>query len=329
MYRFRTRLWVVLLGQLLFGPQLASTAAALAAASPNSGTTATSAEGPFACLSGPGPLITLSGTRAKRYKNRSLAPGTRIDARAARFFASRSNRYPLALGGGAGVCLAGGKVQGRYRRRLSWAAMHKINNAGVAFKSPTTVDGIRIDNMTDGLRPEGEGPFMIRRTWLSYIRDDCVENDHLEGGVIEDSLFDGCYVAISERPTKAILRHGFDGRNDLLTIRGSLLRLQPMPGPRHGKRFSRGNGAFFKWDDRATKLALYDNVFVAEKVGQDGSKSMRIPDRLVGCANNTMVWLGPGDYPAPLPACFTVTKDRSAWDNAVRDWRLQHPDIGL
>jgi hypothetical protein len=285
-------------------------------------------EGSFACLSGPGPLVTLSGTPAKTYKNRSLAPGTRIDARKATFLSSSSNRYPLALGGGADVCLAGGKVQGNYDRELSWETMHKTNNAGVAFKSPATVEGIRIDNVTDGIRPEGKGPFTIRRTWLSYIRDDCVENDHLQGGVIEDSLFDGCYVAISERPTKAILRHGVDGRDDLLTIRGSLLRLQPMPGPRHGGASERGNGVFFKWNKLATKLALYDNVFMAETVAQDGTKHMRIPERLVGCANNTMVWLGPGEYPAPLPDCFKVTKERSTWDKAVRDWRQRHPDVG-
>jgi len=40
-----------------------------------------------------------------------------------------------------------------------------------------------------------------------------------------------------------------------------------------------------------------------------------------------MVWLGPGDYPVPLPSCFTVTKDRSVWDNAVAAWKANHPHV--
>src|SRR2546428_622011 len=177
---------------------------------------------PFACLAGRGPLVTLHGTRTSEYSNRLLAPGTRIDARAATFLASSSTHYPISLDGGADVCLAGGTVRGQYDRTLDWATMHDMNNAGAAFASPTTVDGIRVDDVTDGLRPRGIGPFTIRNAWLSYIRDDCVEDDHVEGGLIDDSLFDGCYVAISERPSSAIRR---PGGGQLLTIRRSLLRL--------------------------------------------------------------------------------------------------------
>src|SRR5947208_471284 len=279
------------------------TATARAACLVGGGSTA-----PFACLAGRGPLVTLRGTRTSEYSNRSLAPGTRIDARGATFLASSSTRYPISLDGGADVCLAGGTVRGQYDRTPDWATMHDMNNAGAAFASPTTVDGIRVDDVTDGLRPRGIGPFTIRNAWLSYIRDDCVEDDHVEGGLIDDSLFDGCYVAISERPSAAI---GGQGGGQLLTIRRSLLRLEPMPGPRNGSRGELGNGEFFKWSDRATALALYDNVFMAEKVGQGGPDTMGVPRPLAGCARNMMVWLGPGEYPAPLPACFRVTRDRA------------------
>jgi len=296
------------------------TATARAACLVGGGSTA-----PFACLAGHGPLVTLHGTRTSEYSNRLLAPGTRIDARAATFLASSSTHYPISLDGGADVCLAGGTVRGQYDRTLDWATMHDMNNAGAAFASPTTVDGIRVDDVTDGLRPRGIGPFTIRNAWLSYIRDDCVEDDHVEGGLIDDSLFDGCYVAISERPSSAI---GGQGGGQLLTIRRSLLRLEPMPGPRNGSRGELGNGEFFKWSDRATALALYDNVFMAEKVGQGGPDTMGVPRPLAGCARNVMVWLGPGEYPAPLPACFRVTRDRAVWDAAVADWKARHPAVG-
>ena len=283
---------------------------------------------PFACLTEPGPLIRLSGTHGKPYAGGALPGDARLDVRSATFLASPANRYPLDLAGGNGICLAGGVVQGEYDRSLSWAAMHEINNAGIRFENAsTTIDGIRIDDVTDGIRPVA-GPFTIRAAWLSYIRDDCIEDDHVQGGVIEDSLLDGCYVAVSERPSPAIERSGFDGRGELLTIRDSLIRLQPMPGPRDGGPVALGHGQFFKWDALATTLALHDNVFLAEQVGEGGPDTMGMPPSLVDCANNVMVWLGEGPYPAPLPRCFTVRRDRTIWDDAVAAWKLRHPEVG-
>ena len=38
----------------------------------------------------------------------------------------------------------------------------------------------------------------------------------------------------------------------------------------------------------------------------------------------TIVWLGQGSFPEPLPACFTVTTDKTVWDNAVAAWNAAH-----
>jgi hypothetical protein len=272
-------------------------------------------------------VIILSGTRSSAYREGSLPPGAVIDARSALFLASPSNLYPINLDGGAGVCVAGGTVQGEYDRNLSWAAMHSMNNAGIRIgNADSTIDGIRIDNVEDGIRPIA-GFFTIRNARLSYIRDDCVENDHVQPGTIEDSLFDGCYAAISERPSPSIAASGYDGRNDLLTIRGTLIRLEAMPGPRGGTTSELGHAQFFKWDALSTKLALYDNIFMAETVATSGASTMDMPDTLTDCSNNVMVWLGPGNYPAPLPSCFTVTTDRGLWDAAVADWEARHLEI--
>jgi hypothetical protein len=228
------------------------------------------------------------------------------------------------LGGGGTICFSGGIELGNYDRSLTWDEMHSLNNAGLRFENAAfTVENIRIDNVTDGIRPIA-GPFTIRGAWLSYIRDDCVENDHVQPGLIDDSLLDGCYVAISERPSPAIIDSGYDGRNDLLTIQNSLIRLEPMPGPRGGLATDYGNGQFFKWSNLATKLELDDNVFLAEQVGESGPDTMGVPSNLDSCRNNVMVWLGSGDYPAPLPPCFTVTRDRSVWDDAVDRWKTRH-----
>ena len=290
----------------------------------------------FACLSQSGPLITLTGILTTAYSNKALLPATRLDTRAATFLASPDNRYPMTVGGGAGLCLAGTTVLGQYDRTWSWSQMHTINNAGVAFaNADATVDGVRIDNVTDGIRPQEGGGFTIRNIRMSYVRDDCVENDHLQDGLVEDSLLDGCYVAFSARPSPAIISSGFNGAGTVWTIARSLVRLQPMPGPDGGSPDGLGNAGFFKWhlwDDPARslspQLALHGNVFLAERVGQPGAGRMGIPPgQLVSCSENVMVWLGPGDFPAPLPPeCFTITKDRSVWDAAVRDWITRHPE---
>lgn len=273
-------------------------------------------------------MLKASGTWGDRWVEYSLAEDTKIDARTFTALASPSNLYPVRFGGGNDLCLAGATVLGQYNRNYSWAQMHdNYNNAGVVSKNKfATIDGVRIDNVTDGYRPEN-GPFTIRQSWFTYVRDDCVENDHVFGGLIEDSLFEECYVGISERPTDPIIAEGFDGRNQLLTISKSLIGLVKMPGPRGGSSSDMGHGIMFKWSDYGTKLALHDNVFLAETASMSPS-SMGVPaNSLVSCSNNTMVWLGSGDYPVKLPSCFTITRDRSVWDRAVADWKARHPQV--
>jgi hypothetical protein len=40
--------------------------------------------------------------------------------------------------------------------------------------------------------------------------------------------------------------------------------------------------------------------------------------------NVTLVWTGPGDYPAPVPQGVQVTKDRAVWDAARSEWLAHH-----
>jgi hypothetical protein len=281
----------------------------------------------FSCLARPGTATTVSGEHTKRYSNRSFAAGTKIDARGGTFIASASNLYPVNLGGGSGSCIAGGKIQGNHDRNLSWEDMHDMNSAAVRFEAAGfLVDGVRADNVEDGIRPVGDN-FTIRQVWLSYVRDDCVENDHVFGGLIEDSLFDGCYVVYAARPSSNILSEGYNGRTKTVVIRNNLLRLEPQPKPRKGLYSDFGSGNIFKMHDVSPKTELHGNIFMAEKLGQGGNDSMLLPKNLGSCSNNVMVWLGPGNYPVPLPSCFTVTKDRSVWDNAVAAWKANHPHV--
>ena len=274
-------------------------------------------------------IVTLSGTLSSDYRNRSIPQHATIDARGATFLGTPRNRYPLNLGGGDGVCVIGGTVLGQYDRTWSWDRMHDLNNAGIAFENERSIiEGIRIDNMTDGIRPRPGDGFTVRNVWLSHIRDDCIENDHLQGGLVDHSLFDGCYVAFSARPSRAKAEHGLDGSEKLWTIQNSLIRLEPMPGPDGGSTDGLGHGSFFKWHSwgkpqksLSPRLALYNNIFMAERIGQSRPERMAPPrGKVVDCAENVMVWLGPGEFPAELPDCFTVTKNRAVWDEAVKQW---------
>jgi hypothetical protein len=159
----------------------------------------------------------------------------------------------------------------------------------------------------------------------------------MRGGLVDDSLLDGCYVAFSARPSQPIIDSGWDGHDKLWTIQNTLIRLQPMPLPSGGTSNpdGLGHGGFFKWhlwDNQASslspKLALHDNVFMAERVGEVNPDRMGIPPgQLQSCSNNVMVWLGAGPFPATLPSCFTVTTDRGVWDRAVADWERRHPQV--
>jgi hypothetical protein len=285
--------------------------------------------GTCSCLAGDGPLLVLSGPHPNGYTNAALAPSTRIDASAATF-TDATNIVPLELGGGDDLCIVGGTVEGVYDPGVSWTYVHDStrNHGGVLLDGPanSTIEGVRIHNVADGVRMQGGADgFTIRRVWMSYIRDDCVDDHHLYGGVIVDSLLDGCYVGLSARPNSTQ-----DGRGKTIRIIDSVMRLQAYPDPHSSESRNPGHGALFKWHNsdpsRSPALALHGNVVL---IDQDSDAGIGVPASatIESCADNVMVWLGPGPFPDDLgtdPAtgapCFTVTTDRGVWDRRVAEW---------
>ena len=167
------------------------------------------------------------------------------------------------------------------------------------------MEDVRIHNYGDGIRLLDEArDARIIDVHLSFIRDDCVENDDLHGAVVRDSLLDGCYVAFSARPWQDDFEG--TGADERGIVEDSLVRLQPMPTVYRGP--TPGHGGFFKWDraGRSPRLVLRDNVFRADQ--DSNHTTMGIPPG-ADCEGNTMVWLGEGPDPADLPACFDLTTD--------------------
>lgn len=260
--------------------------------------------------------LTITGPQTERTRLTGLPAGTHIDAATAVW--EHVHDWPVHVEADRGLCFRGGSIRGAYPDDTTWDELHSTGAFNL-FAPSATVEDLRIHNYGDGIRVlDGASDFTITRAHLSYVRDDCVENDDLHGGLVDDSLLDGCYVAFSARAWQD--EHTYDGSGQTWTLRGNLVRLQPMPTVYDGP--APGHGGFFKWGPLAPSISLHGNVFRADQ--DSNHTTMGIPEgALADCSDNTMVWLGEGPYPAPLPECFTVTTDRRVWDDAVAAWHAR------
>ena len=293
----------------------ASSAGAADSASPEAGIRAI-----VDCLSDRETVVELGGRQSDRF-TADVRAKQAVDAATAMWL--QTDNWPISFSGGSGACWFGGRIFGTYPQSTSWSDFH--HTGGLNFQNEDlTIVGLRIHNYGDGIRArEGGRDFRITGAHLSFMHDDCIENDQLYSGIVEDSFLDGCYVAFSARPSSS--SPDIDGRRNTFTIRNNVVRLQPIPTVYKGR--APGHGGFFKWEDddgRSPKLVVRDNVFRVDQ--RPNHQTLGLPKGYeIDCSNNVVVWLGQGRYPDPLPKCFTVTRDRRVWDRAVKAWRVSHP----
>jgi hypothetical protein len=146
----------------------------------------------------------------------------------------RGSVYPLLFGkarAGTNLCVLGGRVIGQQPRGLTYQAVYtRYNGDGlwVQGRGSYLVYGFRAENVEDGISLQGgDGDFaQVSDAYLSYVRDDCIENDHIIGGRVSDSLFDGCFMGISERPG-ADARPSRAPAGEAFTLDRVLLRIAP------------------------------------------------------------------------------------------------------
>ena len=319
----------------------------------------------FACLAEEGRrIIELEGDYGyDRFHFKEPADGAVFDARDARWsfqtFPTPRQNYPISIKGGAeNGCWVGGLVVGTNPATGGWREMYSAaNGSGFNFGNDRstegfTLDGIRIHNVWDGIRPRGNvDGFRVKNVWVTDARDDCIDNEHRPAGVIEDSLFVACHLGMSVRGGKgrgrnkrqaAPAERPEDDGDRVFEIRDSLISLGPHPEP-NAKRSNYtwfkdpGHGMFFKLGPGDLQLKLYDNVFMLEQYPNNSKRTWGLPpehygDLLADCSGNVLVWLGEGDYPGPFhndrfPNCWTVTTDRSVWERARQDWIDRHPQV--
>ena len=249
-----------------------------------------------------------------------------------------STRSILAVGSsraGLQTCVLGGVVQGRTDPAQTWNYYHDQFNAAcvkIIAREWMQVRGLRCDSVEDGIRPEESGvnanntEFFVSGTYLSHIRDDCMENDYTVGGVLADSLWEQCNTGLSERPAGG--RSWTTPAAETVTLDHMLIGLYQTPHDKGGRRVT-GENALFKWSSSGNHVVIKCSMFMVDAVSLNGADAMAFPPGTVvddsACPNNptTIVWLGKGPYPAPHGVVRVVT-DRAVWDDAVRAWKAAH-----
>ena len=317
----------------------------------------------FACLGDPGETEIVSGFFNTSKFEPAIAANKKFNARNASFeYPETFSHSMVVLRGNAAdnMCWAGGyftSSKSWHDLNVSWDTSKKgpddVGSNRGEMNNTTSVDswtnnmtwtGLHVYNMHDGMRTsDSDNNWTIQHTWLDYIRDDCIENDHIYSGKVYDVLFDGCYVGISVRSGS-----GYPAAGQTVTMDKVLLRMEPMPYPYKwdtksdptlsvpGYAEPFGYGNTFKIDDaNVPNFRVTNSVFLHEY----DSQQMLFPPKVAvtECSNNTIIWLdGPATAPNYLltdfPGCFTIITDRAQglalWKNIVTDWHARHPGVG-
>jgi N-acetylneuraminic acid mutarotase len=282
------------------------------------------------CRDQGGPLTTLSGQQAGAYSQRTLPNSQKIDARTAQFTLDTNVNQPTRIGGGRNLCWSGGEVLGRFPPSRLWSPMHDTYGHQIDQNTgDMDVEDIRVFNYGDGIKNDKSGSnWRVRRVYVKYARDDCVENDLYRAGTIEDSFFDGCYVGIASRQCNSCPLG--DSSANVVVVRKSLFRLGAVDRAFDTSAVVPNHNGFWKWHANSPRIALYDNVFRADAAPWGGNTTLVPPSaKRADCANNVMIWLGPaGQFPEALPSCFTLLEGPAGlayWNNAANAWHAAHP----
>jgi len=277
------------------------------------------------CLTQQGPTKTLRGLHTTPWSAYDVADNTKFDATDAQWL-SPAPKILVFVEGGSRICWHGGQIIGQLPPATPWVTMHDsygMDAHGALFQ----LENVRIVDTGDGVTMDQQGDvdWHWRDVYFKYMRDDCVENDFLNGGTIDNSLFDGCYSGFSARSYTGVK----DGSANVVTVRHSLFRMQAMD---QGYLRS-GHGGFWKWGPNSPRIDLYDTIFLIDGPTIENDVIMPPAAKLRHCVGNVMIWLGGGPFPEPLPArpgCFTLLTGAPGlqyWNRAVAQWKADHPRL--
>jgi len=243
--------------------------------------------------------------------------------------------YPLTVDHNrhTGLYIVGGRVIGQQSRNTRHFVMKgEWDGNGITLRGPgiSTIEGMYIDNVQDGISPiENVTKWVVKDVYARHIRDDFVENDQLQPGVIENTLVDGTFTFLSNRPAADGGGGTCNGRksdpNLIVEVRNTLIWMQRQRYEVKSKdpiEDGRGGGLIFKWSDCGGRVIMSNSIILIQSITVRGTRGMTFPPGKY--TNVTVVWRGQGDYPVALPAGVKVTKDLAVWTNARKAWLAAH-----
>jgi hypothetical protein len=229
-----------------------------------------------------------------------------------------------------GTVVVGGAVVGQLPRTATWQDIKTccdVDALRLEGRGWFASYGLYASNIEDGFAPRvpetgGDDRFLLQGCYMSYIRDDAVENDDVMSGTIRDCLFDGVSRFLSERPSEGT---STSNTGSVVTIDHVLVHMQPMPNDRSAD--GAGDGSIFKWSSAAGRVVMTNSIIYVEEPSQSELGADAFP---AGEYRNVTLVLGagyPGPYRAPLPPGVTVTHDVSVWTQARTRWLRDHASL--
>jgi hypothetical protein len=289
-------------------------------------------------------VITLNGTTKEKYgfmvpnntlfdatdwRNNAIGPGpVGTSSKAVDVFATNNS-----ADGVANITWHGGVIVGSIPQSWDWTKTHDFGGGGFFIYNTGPIEWrfIRIHNVEDGikLREEPEysntGNWKLRDCYFTAIRDDAIDNDRFEPGTVQDCLFDGVYVFLSEQDENVGNNNPIGPNEDnIIYVKRVYVRL-------YGTNDAEGPGKWFKWqgDVPHHKLVISNSVFAIGSVPRLGWSDETFPPevRWVG-KNNFILWLGaPGAYGGPKPEGVTFLEGaaaRAKWVSVRNEWLTDH-----
>ena len=225
----------------------------------------------------------------------------RIDASGATWIVSNygqhQNRYPFLIDGSIpGTKVAGGAINGEVPLGLDWLDIYTNSAAVMARDAPgIELRGWTIRQAWDGIRIAGasEG-FLITEAAVYGTRDDAIENDFGNSGMISNSLFDGVFSGLSmtrkEMPDQA---------SRVMTLDTVLMRMQAYPF-----RGDLTHQSPFKIEAHSPSLRIRNTVLAIEDVHHIGQSRLALAwQKTLSASNNYFLNLSdeplPEGYPLP------------------------------
>ena len=273
-------------------------------------------------LARPG-VVVLSGARSTQYKPAAATDKT-YDFRGLTSTAYPfSSSFPLVIEGTRNVVI-GGTVIGQQGRDLSWAKTHdSFGGAGLYLlnvRDYAVSYGFRVDNVVDGIDtrpPDGDlnaGRFLIEGAYMTWIRDDAIEDDTEMSGTIRDVLVYGVNNAIS-------IGQSMKNPNAVVNVENVIFIHAPMRNDRaaddngHQTLFKQAPGGRVNLTNVTD--CLYENPISESRIGI----------RPLGTWTNVTFVLGPGwSGPSPaVPDGATVSRDwQELCIGAAAEWVAAH-----